>query len=262
MPQSQAEQLLSLMKNAKYVDLSVTTGVNLPSSPYEGQPFGQFLMNKYDWPRGKYLEYVQIHDDHTGTHIDSPSHFTPTLESGLPHATEFGSVTVEQLKIEWLIGEAIVVDCRPLIDGYPKGETTNLRESPIIERSYLEKWERENGAFAEGQIVLLRSDWSDTYYKPIPEGFKYDRSNPAPSAEAIEFLYQRGVRHIGIDARSIGQMQDDNSPHWASLGRGMYVTENLTNLGKIPARGSLFVFLPHKFDGATGGLGRAIGVVA
>jgi len=33
MPQSQAELLLSLMKNAKYVDLSVTTGANLPSSP-------------------------------------------------------------------------------------------------------------------------------------------------------------------------------------------------------------------------------------
>ena len=57
-------------------------------------------------------------------------------------------------------------------------------------------------------------------------------------------------------------MQDDYSPHWAALGRGMLATENLTNLGKLPVRGALFIFLPHKFEGATGGMGRAIALVA
>jgi kynurenine formamidase len=44
----------------------------------------------------------------------------------------------------------------------------------------------------------------------------------------------------------------------AALGRGMIATENLTNLGELPTRGALFMLLPHKFEAASGGLGRAI----
>jgi kynurenine formamidase len=48
----------------------------------------------------------------------------------------------------------------------------------------------------------------------------------------------------------------------AALGRGILATENLTNLGKLPTRGALFIFLCHKWEGATGGLGRAIALLA
>ena len=42
----------------------------------------------------------------------------------------------------------------------------------------------------------------------------------------------------------------------------MIATENLTNLGKLPTRGAVFIFLPHKFEGATGGMGRAIALIS
>lgn len=261
MSTNSTSQLWQLLKSATIVDLSVTTGPDMPCSPPEGQRMNQYLFNTYTDPRGAFLEYVQIHDDHTGTHIDAPSHFTPSLESGLPHATEFGSVTIEQLDLQQLIGPAVVVDVRPLVEAAPKGTHTHLAESPWISCEFLEEWEKQNGDFQPGEIVLFRADWSDKYYKPLPEGFEYDRSHPAPSAEAIEYLFDRGVRHIGIDGRGIGAMQDDNTPHWAALGRGMYATENLTNLGKLPTRGAVFIFLPHKFKGATGGMGRAIGLI-
>jgi kynurenine formamidase len=256
-----ADDLVRLVRGAKIVDLSVTTGPNLPCSPPEGQRMAQYLFNHYTQPRGQFLEYVQIHDDHTGTHIDSPSHFIPAKETGLDHAGEPGSITIEQLDFKQLMGPAVVVDVRPLVEAAPKGEKTHLLESPMITRTFLEGWETENGRFAPGEIVLFRSDWSDKYYKPYPEGFGYDRSHPAPSEDAIILLHERGVRHIGIDGRGIGAMQDDNTSHWAALGRGMVATENLTNLGLLPTRGALFVFLPHKFLGATGGLGRAIAFV-
>lgn len=262
MADSNARTLLSLIKGAKLIDLSVLTGENQPSSPPEGQRFGQYMMNHYTWPRGLFLEYVQVHDDHTGTHIDAPCHMIPTIESGLPHATEHGSVTVEQLKLEDMIGPAVVVDVRPLIDTAPKGQKTRLAQSPVIDRAFLEAWEEKNGRFAAGDIVLFRTDWSDNYFRPYPEGFGYDRSHPAPGADGIELLHERGVKHIGIDARGIGLMQDDYSPHWAALGVGMLATENLTNLGKLPTRGAVFIFLPHKFEGATGGMGRAIALVS
>ena len=253
--------LVSLIKSSKLVDLSVLTGENQPSSPPEGQRFGQYMMNHYTWPRGQFLEYVQVHDDHTGTHIDAPCHMIPTAESGLPHGNKFGSVTVEQLELADMIGAAVVVDVRSLIEAAERGEETNLAQSPIITTEFLEDWEVENGKFCPNEIVLFRTDWSDTYFKPYPEGFNYDRSHPAPSADAIEFLHSRGIKHIGIDARGIGLMQDDYTPHWAALGLGMLATENLTNLGKLPVRGAVFIFLPHKFEGATGGLGRAIALI-
>src|ERR1700722_14541323 len=156
---SPAKQLLSLVKNASIIDLSVMTGVNQPSSPPEGQRFGQFMMNHYTWPRGQFVEFVQVHDDHTGTHIDAPCHMIPALESGLDHATKYGSVTIEQLRLEDIIGEAVVVDVRSLIDGFPRGEKTNLRQSPVINRAFLEAWEEKNGKFALGEIVLFRTDW-------------------------------------------------------------------------------------------------------
>ena len=93
---------------------------------------------------------------------------TPTLASGLPHATEHNTVTVEQLRLSDMIGEAVVVDVRPLIDGFPRGEKTNLRESPVITRAFLENWEAQNGRFSDGNIVPFRTDWSDTYFRPYP----------------------------------------------------------------------------------------------
>ena len=56
-------------------------------------------------------------------------------------------------------------------------------------------------------------------------------------------------------------MQDDYTPHWAALGLGMLATENLTNLGKLIVRGAVFIFPPHKFEGATGGLARATALI-
>jgi kynurenine formamidase len=258
---AEALQLGDLIRSATIVDLSVTTSDNLPCSPPEGQRPAQFLMNWYTWPRGPYREFIQIHDDHTGTHIDAPCHFTPAPESQLEHATEFGSVTVDKLPFEQLMGPAAVVDVRHLIAGYPPGEATNLRESPVIRATHIREWESEHGEFERGEIVLFHTGWSDRYYLPYPEGFRYDRSHPAPGEDAIVHLYERGVRHIGIDARGIGLLQDDYTPHWAALGRGMVATENLTNLGRLPTRGAFFMFLPHKFEGATGGLGRAIAFV-
>ena len=185
MTTSNSPQLLDLIRSATLVDLSVTTGEDLPCSPPEGQRVAQFMMNWYTWPRGPFLEYIQVHDDHTGTHIDSPSHFTPRLETGLEHATESGSITIEQIPLEQMIGPAVVVDVRPLIQNYPRGINTHLRESPVISRQYLEEWEIKHGNFEAGEIVLFYTGWSDQYYRPYPDGFRYDRSHPAPGEEAI-----------------------------------------------------------------------------
>lgn len=250
---------LNLVRSAQIVDLSVMTGNRWPCHPYESQQFQQFVMNNFDWPRGPYLEHVQIHDDHTGTHFDAPCHQVPSPESGL--VSEYAHVTVDMVPPAQMMGAACVIDVRSLRDGYPAGERTHLRESPVIERVLIEQWEEEHGQLQPGDIALFRTGWSDDYYRPYPEGWGYDRSHPAASKEAIDLLFERGVRCMGVDCRGLGLMQDDYTPHWAALGRNIVGIENLTNLGSLPTRGGYFVFLSHKFEGASGGMGRAIGIV-
>jgi kynurenine formamidase len=264
MPETTATSadLADLLAHSTIVDLSVTTGDRWPSAPPEGQPFAKILMNSYDWPRGPYLEYVMLHDDHNGTHVDAPCHFIPPPDSGLPYASELGLISVEALPLTQLMGVANVIDVRHLIAGATAGTKTRLAESPAITADVLLAWEAEHGQIGAREIVLFRTGWSDDYYLPGKEGFGYDRSHPAPDVSAFDLLHERGVQCVGIDARGIGLMQDDVAPHLASLGRNILPIENLTNLGVLPARGSFFIFMPHKFEGATGGMGRAIGIIA
>lgn len=74
----------------------------------------------------------------------------PAAETGLPHASQFGSVTIDQLNLNDMIGPAVVVDVRSLIGTVSKGETTHLAHSPVIDRAFLEAWEKENGCPSSG----------------------------------------------------------------------------------------------------------------
>nr|WP_170949197.1 cyclase family protein [Rhodococcus sp. 06-621-2] len=259
-----ATALADILSGAQIVDLSVLTGERWPVVPPEGQIFSMTVRNDFGRPDGLfgyYKGYTMIHDDHSGTHIDAPSHMIPPPDSGLPFASEYGNISVDKIPVDQMLGAAVVVDARRLMEGQPRGEVYQYAESAVITREFLEEWEEENGRIEPGSIVLFRTDWSDNFYKPIPDGYLYDRSHPAPGADAYELLDERGVRCIGIDARGLGLLQDDYTPHRAALGRNIVGIENLTNLGSIPVRGAYFIFLPHKFEDASGGMGRAIAVV-
>lgn len=243
------------------VDLSVLTGPTQPSSPQEGQSFVQVPIDDYESPGGDYIEFIQVHDDHTGTHVDAPIHYIPPPERGLDYGAEIGRVTVDLIPLDQMMGNAAVIDARPLIKNAEIGSSTHLKESPEIDADYIRNWEEQHGRLGAAEIVLFFTGWSDEYYRPYPEGHAYDRSHPAPSVNAYELLAERGVTCVGIDTRGIGLMQDDTGPHRAALGRNIVAVENLTNLGAVPPRGAFFIFLPHKFEGASGGMGRAIALV-
>jgi kynurenine formamidase len=202
-------------------------------------------------------------DEHTGTHFDAPSHFIPPPDSGLENAGPLGEVSTDMVPVEQLIGRAAVVDVSDLSHGGPPGK------SPRISAERLEEWERAHGRFEPGEIVLLRGDW-DRFYLPASEGDAYARAAlvtgegqgwPAPSAEAVNHLLERGVRCLGTDGVSIGAADDGEPAHVAGLSAGMVYVEALANLSELPSRGSLFIFLPIKVKQGTGGPGRAIALV-
>ena len=120
-----------------------------------------------------------------------------------------------------------------------------------------------------GDVALLWTDWS-RFYAAGPKGRRYvhgplvTKSSPgwpALDPEAAIFLCERGVVTVGTDAPSMGAAQGGAPVHREGLSRGMLFIELLTNLGRLPPRGALFIFLPLKIAASTGGPGRAIALL-
>lgn len=113
---------------------------------------------------GPYATKWLLIDEHTGTHVDSPSHFIPPAGSGLPFEDEWGSVSADQISLSQLIGPAVVIDA-------PE-RSAGLGESPLILADDIREWESVNGELAAGDIVLFRSGWVANHL-PGPEGSGY-----------------------------------------------------------------------------------------
>lgn len=264
--------LVQALRSCRIIDLSLTVDDRYPCVWPGHMPFEHKVHNWYvpSESSGQRLRSVAPYytcwmtlDEHVGTHFDAPTHFIPPPDSGLDHANEFGTVYGDRVPLEALQGPAVVVDTSSL------RQTNEDGVSPLITAEYLERWQEEQGAFSPGEIVLLASGW-DELYVPDPEGAKYVRRPvvardspgwPSPSADAVTYLYEHGIRTLGTDGPSIGGAHEGLSMHWAGLGRGMAYVEGLARLSELPTRGSYFVFMPLKIAESSGGPGRALAYV-
>jgi len=253
------------------IDLTVPIAERLPAAWPTHMPFQHKTFNWYEHSQlghehrddrlGPYATRWMAIDEHTGTHVDAPSHFIPPAGSGLPYANEWGDVNIDGIPLEQLVGPAAVIDAPddPADEGH----------SPLLEPEHVDAWELEHGRLEPGDIVLLRSSW-DTRYRPGVEGDAYARDVvvhgrgaawPAPSEATIDLLVERGVRCIGTDGPTMGPAQGGQGVHVAALGRGTVFIECLANLDRLPPRGATFVFLPINILHATGAPGRAVAFV-
>lgn len=246
----------------RIVDLSVTLSEQLPTTWPEHMPFAHKNWSWFEEDElptgactcslGPYVTHFFILDEHAGTHVDAPSHYLRDGDSS------------EKIDLSKLIGPAAVVDLRHL-----DGEAEN-GASPAITVAQLEAWEEEHGRFEAGEVVLLLTGWTDEHYVRGEDGRAFLHEPvvlqsrpawPAPEPDAAIFLHERGVTTVGIDAPSVGSAEEGNEVHRAGLSREMAFIEGLTNLGRLPARGASFVFLPLKIAVASGAPGRAIAVL-
>ena len=162
------------------------------------------------------------------------------------------------------MGPAAVIDCREFLGKEKPGL------SPVITVNKLKTWEEKYGKIKKGDIALLYTSWTELHYKKFPDGLRLEKTCnidretegwPAPDEEFIEYLAKRGVQHIGTDFPSLGQIQNDEGPHWVALENEMVVVEKLINLSQLPPRGAYYMFFPLKLENGTGSPGRAIAIV-
>ncbi|MDP7168411.1 MAG: cyclase family protein, partial [Nitrospinota bacterium] len=151
---------------------------------------------------------------------------------------------------------------------YGHGLRLDLRHlkpgEPIMDADLEAAIAKENYTLAGGEIVLLWTGASDYNNEP-----RYLTDHPGMTGESAEWLIDRGVQVVGIDAPGfdlpIKEMMERRDPwpcHRLFQKREYWHIENLDNLGDIPrAHGFTVSVLPLKWVGATGTHIRAVAIV-
>jgi kynurenine formamidase len=164
---------------------------------------------------------------HSGTHIDSASHYLPAGK------------TIDQYPIERFILPGIVL---PLAD---------LSEDQSISAESLSGVLKN---FPEGGAILVQTQW-DRYWKTD----RYLR-HPYLSPGAIKLLIRAHASLVGIDALNVDStVQSTTHAHRSLMENDILIVENLTHLSEIqPGRIYLFSFLPINLPGLDGSPIRAV----
>jgi kynurenine formamidase len=220
-------------------------------------------------------------DSHTGTHLVPPAYALPAKAMDnaefdadvrgwiSEYEKKYGprgtsAVTTEKVPIEQTCGRARVIDVRSL------SGTTDKKDwpaSPEITTAFIKKYEQEKGELKAGDVVVFRSDWTERHFKPFPKGNACmadplggkSEGWPAPGADAIRYLAERGIRCVATDGPTLGGVDPQRAlgTYWMLGSKGMVGVEFLTNVGNLP-EGATFLFAPLRIRGCHGGPGRAI----
>jgi len=281
-------QFNTAVKKGEVIDLSLVISRDHPGWwPFVMIPYQVAPYNKWDGWLGPYWTQTHIVDSHTATHFDSPQHFIPPpgfdndtydpwtkgvlaeYESKYgPRATS--EICNDKVPVTQFVGPLKVVDVTHLVGSVPK-EKWAEHGGPDITVADVQKHEAKYGPIKAGDVVCFMSKW-DKRYQKFPAGndyalnpltFKTD-AWPTPTPECVGYLYDKGVKALGTDGASMGDVVGKKAvfTHWFGLGKEMIYFECLANLDKAPADGSaFFAFLPLKTEGASGDIGRAIAIV-
>jgi len=187
---------------------------------------------------------------HNSTHVDAPYHYNSTI-AGQP------AQTIDQLPLDWFLRPGVVLDFHTRADG----ET--------IEVADLESALDETGhTLAQRDIVLIRTG-RDAYYSE-PD---YIARGPGVSAAATHWLFDRGVRVMGIDAwgwdRPLHlQAQEALATRrpgifWAAHQADLPYSqiERLANLDQLPPSGFTVACFPLRLVGGSAAPARVVAIL-
>jgi kynurenine formamidase len=175
---------------------------------------------------------------HTGSHVD----FTR-------HVQENGE-TAADVSLERVFGEAVVVD---LSFAEPNHEIT------------VADLEAHAPAFEPGDIVLVRTDWTEKHWGDFPT---YYMESPYCSPQAAQWLVDKGAKAIGFDcfseycARLPDFTSEDFIIHKVILENGAILMQQLTNFSKLPTSDRFSFFGPFiKIRGGEGSPARFFALI-
>ena len=188
---------------------------------------------------------------HNATHVDAPYHYNSTI-AGRPAAT------IDELPLERFLGPGVVLDFAERGDG-------EVIDAPDVQAAL----ERIGHALGPGDIVLIHTG-RDRYYGQAD----YIDRGPGVSAAATRWMYEQGVRVMGIDAwgwdrplklQAQEALERDQpgifwEAHQADLDYSQI--ERLVNLGRLPAAGFTVACFPLRIVRASAAPARVVAIMS
>ena len=258
------------MGNKRFVDLSISIESGLPSDPEMMIPKIDYLdhaqgaeqmkdffpgVKKDQLPGGLgwAVEFLTL-TTHSGTHLDAPYHYHPTMDKGKD------ALTIDEIPLEWCFNDGVVLDFRQKNDG---------------ERITIEDLDKELGRIDYEikplDIVLIQTGAEDAWgtQEYLVKGAGMDR-------ESTLYLLEKGVKVVGIDAWSwdrplpflAKEFQETGDPkvvweaHFAGIEMGYCHMEKMANLSAIGRpHGFTVSCFPIKIKGASAGWTRPVAIV-
>ncbi len=187
---------------------------------------------------------------HNSTHVDAPWHYNSTIR-GEP------AQRIDELPLEWFFSRGVVLDMTAKEDG-----------DAVTAAEVEAELERIGHELEPLDIVLVRTG-RDAFYSELD----YMARGPGVTAEATHWMFERGVRVMGIDAwgwdrplhlQAADALEADEpgifwEAHQADLPYSQI--ERMHNLGELPDTGFQVACFPLKIVGASGAPARVVGLV-
>ncbi len=258
------------MTKKRFIDLSISIEADLPSDPpgmipkidYIDHAMGAEQMKEFypglkkeDLPEGLgwAIELLTL-TTHSGTHLDAPYHYHPTMDRGKK------ALTIDEIPLEWCFNDGVLLDFRYKADGEHITKDDIKKELKRIEYD-----------LKPMDIVLIQTGADDAWGTP-----KYLVRGAGMDRESTLFLTEQGIKVVGIDAWSwdrplpfqaeeFKQNQDPKviwEAHFAGIEKGYCHMEKLANLSAIGRpHGFTVCCFPVKIKGASAGWARPVAIV-
>jgi len=187
---------------------------------------------------------------HSSTHVDAPWHYNSTID-GRP------AETIDQLPLEWFFGDGVVLDMSSRADG----EAIDVAD---VEGEL----GRIGHELAELDIVLVRTGRAVVSVAP-----GYMALGPGVTVAATRWLWERGVRVMGIDAwgwdaplhmqAQEALERDEPGVFWAAHQADLPYSqiERLVNLDRLPPTGFKVACFPLRIVGGSGAPARVVAIL-
>jgi kynurenine formamidase len=227
----------------RIVDMTHEMSEDFPT--FGGVP-GISYDKQFDIASDGYNLYKLTIDEHTGTHIDAPLHFS----------ADGGSVA--EIPVENLACPLCVIDIR--------ARAAEDRDTQVTPDD-LNAWIAAHGPIPDGACVAMNSGWAGKVGTDAFRGADAARGGslhfPGFHIEATQMLLEEtGAVAMGVDTLSLDHgPSPDFATHYAWLPAGRYGIECLAGLDAMPASGATLMVGAPKIRGGTGGQARVMALI-
>jgi kynurenine formamidase len=203
----------------------------------------ELLRDGEGWTTETFLRF----GTHNSTHVDAPWHYNSTIVGERAQA-------IDELPLDWFFAPGVMIDATDRADGEA------LSAADVEERVPRQ---------LESKDIVVVHSGRDAY----ADDLDYIARGPGVTAEATRWLFERGVRVMGIDAWSWDaplHLQAEEAKRtgeagvfWAAhqVDLPYAQIERLCNLAELPLQGFHVACFPLRIEGASAAPARVVAIV-